>query len=108
MKAKDSNPNVIFMLVDYETEELCKQNGLTVWGATAELFNCLGNKIKIIELLSEAGIPFIPNVCSNIKSYQHLLELTSNFNTNKICIQAQDGCGGWGTFFISNEEDYNR
>lgn len=96
------------MLIDDETEELCKLNGLTLWGVTAELFNYLGNKVKIIDLLSKAGIPFIHNICSTIKSYQHLLELTSSFNTNKICIQAQDGCGGWGTFFISNEADYSR
>jgi biotin carboxylase len=108
MKNKDKKPNVILMLIDDETEELCKLNGLTLWGVTAELFNYLGNKVKIIDLLSKAGIPFIHNICSTIKSYQHLLELTSSFNTNKICIQAQDGCGGWGTFFISNEADYSR
>ena len=108
MKVKENNPNVILMLIDNETEELCKQNGLNLWGATPELFNYLGNKVKIIDLLTKAGIPFIPNVCSSITGYQHLLKLSSSFNTNKICIQAQDGCGGWGTYFIFNEEDYNR
>jgi biotin carboxylase len=73
MKSKDPNPNVMFMGVDNETDELCKQNGLTNWGATAELYNYLGNKVKIIDLLAKAGIPSIPNVRSVINSYQHLL-----------------------------------
>ncbi len=73
MKAKDPNPNVMFLLFDHETDELCRQNGLTNWGVSAELFNYLGNKVKIIDLLTKAGIPFIPNVRSHINSYQHLL-----------------------------------
>jgi hypothetical protein len=39
MKAKDPNPNVIFVMINNETEELCKQNGLTIWGASVETFN---------------------------------------------------------------------
>lgn len=45
MKAKDPNPNVIFFLINSETDELCKKNGLNKWGISAELYNYLGNKV---------------------------------------------------------------
>jgi hypothetical protein len=62
--------------------------------------------VKIINLLKEINIPFIPNVCSQIHSYEHLLQLAAAFNTNKIVIQAEDGGSGFGTYFIFGKADY--
>jgi biotin carboxylase len=106
MKQKDPNPNVIFMLIDSETEELCQKKGLKNWGTTSYLYSYLGNKVKMVDLLIKSEIPFIPNIRSKIDSYQHLLQLTEGFNTPKIVVQDQDGCGGYGTFAISSENDY--
>jgi biotin carboxylase len=52
--------------------------------------------------LKKAEIPYIPNVCSKIDSYKHLLEIASKFGTSSIVTQAQNGSGGKGTNFISN------
>lgn len=77
-------------------------------GVTAKMFDYLGNKVKIVEHLKEAEIPFIPNIISKINSYEHLLEITSNFNSSKLVIQGQDGMSGSSTFFVLNEEDYKK
>lgn len=76
-----------------------------MWFPEVQQYNYLGNKVKIIDELKKAGIPYVPNVCSKIDSYSHFLELTKDFG-DKIIVQCHNGIGGWGTMKIFNEEDY--
>jgi hypothetical protein len=69
MRSKDPNPNVMFMVCTEETDRICKENGLRNWGSSIKLHDYLSNKVKVLDLLRRADIPFIPNVCSKIESY---------------------------------------
>jgi hypothetical protein len=60
----------------------------------------LGNKVKLIEVLKNAKIPFIPNVCSKINSYDKLVEIGAQLGGGSIVVQMQAGYEGRGTIFI--------
>jgi biotin carboxylase len=72
-----------------EIDQICKENGLTCWAIDAELYQYLGNKVSIIDVLKKADVPFIPNICAKIESYRHLMEMAIKLKTLSIVIQDQ-------------------
>jgi hypothetical protein len=52
--------------------------------------------------LKTAKIPFIPSVCSKIKSYKQLMEIGAQLGSSSLVVQDPNGFEGRGTIFISN------
>jgi len=103
MKSKSENPRVFFMLIDEESEKLSEANGLSMWCGPYQICQELGNKVAVLEILRKLNIPFIPNVCSRIENYQHLLQLSQSFQTDNLVVQSEIGLSGMTTYFISSE-----
>jgi hypothetical protein len=51
MKKKDPNPNVLIWFITPDLEEFCRDNGINMWNASADLFNRLANKVRIMDLV---------------------------------------------------------
>ena len=60
----------VFLMFDEESEKLCKDLGLDVWFPPAALRESMDNKIETVRLGNRAGVPSVPNVLSEVKSYQ--------------------------------------
>lgn len=69
MKSKGKHPKACLVSSNPECQKICKENSIEVWGPSSDIFEYLGNKVKVVEVLKDAGIPFIPNVLSSITSY---------------------------------------
>jgi biotin carboxylase len=69
MKSKDPKPSIITVIITEKVQKICKENDIEFWGISAELYDFLANKVKVVDLLKKANIPYIPNVCSRIESY---------------------------------------
>ena len=72
MRSKAVIPNVLYMMTrDSVAGELCRQNNFNLWSASHEVKAIIGNKVKVIEHYQKANIPYIPNICTKIQSYEH-------------------------------------
>lgn len=107
-RAKDGKGGkVVFLFFDEQTEALCEQLGLEVCFPSAQLRREIDNKIMTTRIGDRAGIASVPNVLTKLASYQQMRELTGNLGQD-VVIQTAFGDSGHTTFFISNEEDWNK
>lgn len=98
---------VVFLFFDEQTEALCEQLGLEVCFPSAQLRREIDNKIMTTRIGDRAGIASVPNVLTKLESYQQMRELTGNLGQD-VVIQTAFGDSGHTTFFISNEDDWNK
>ncbi|MDZ7648966.1 MAG: hypothetical protein U5K54_18340 [Cytophagales bacterium] len=68
----------------------------------------MDNKVNTNRIAEKAGVPCVPYILSNVKSYDHLNLLTKNKLGTDLVIQTPFGDSGHTTFFISNEEEWNK
>ncbi len=104
--AKQSG-KVLFLMFDEETERLTRELGLELIFPSAELRNSLDNKVNTNRIAEKAQVPCVPYVLSKVENYTHLLHVAENLGTDLV-IQTPFGDSGHTTFFISNEEEYNK
>ena len=107
MEHRGPGGKAVFLFFDEETEALCEELGLEVCFPPAELRREVDDKISATRIADRAGVPSVPNVLSKVKSYEHLREVSSELGDDLV-IQTAFGDSGHTTFFISNEEDWNR
>ena len=106
-KKKGEKGKALFLMFDEKTEKLAKKHGLDVCFPPASLRTFMDNKVNTNRIAEKAGVPCVPNVLTKVKNYIHLREVSKVLG-NDLVVQTPFGDSGHTTFFISNEEDYNK
>ncbi|CAN5752650.1 biotin carboxylase [soil metagenome] len=107
MEKRGPGGKAVFLFFDEETEELCRELGLEVCFPPAELRREVDDKISTTRIADRAGVPSVPNVLSEVRDYDHLREVSAELGEHLV-IQTAFGDSGHTTFFISDEEDWDR
>jgi len=97
----------VFLMFDEQTEKLCNDLGLDVWFPSAALRQKLDNKIETVRIGDRAGVPSVPNVLARVSSYEELTEAAKGLG-NDLVLQSAFGDSGKTTYFISNEEEWDK
>ncbi len=97
----------VFLMFDEKTEQLAEDSELEVWFPSAALRNKIDDKIETVRIGNKAGVPSVPNALGKVSSYTGLRELSEALGEHLV-VQTPYGDSGHTTFFISNEEDYNK
>lgn len=98
---------VMFLMFNEKTEALAKKLGLEVMFPSAEMRTLMDNKVNTNRIAEKAGVPCVPNVLSKVSSYKQLCEVSKKLGSDLV-VQTPFGDSGHTTFFISNEEEYNK
>jgi hypothetical protein len=104
---RGSNGKAVFLMFDEQTEKLCRDLGLEVWFPPAELRQKLDNKIETVRIGDRAGVPSVPNVLARVSSYEELTEAAKELGDDLV-LQSAFGDSGKTTYFISNQEEWEK
>lgn len=109
LNKRGTNAKAVFLMFDEETEQLCAELGLEVWFPKAALRQRVDNKIETVRIGNRAGVPSVPNTLAEVHSYQQLCELTNQTGLgHDLVLQTAFGDSGHTTFFIANQQDFER
>ena len=97
----------MFLMFDEKTEKLAKKLGLEIMFPSAKMRNFMDNKVNTNRIAEKAGVACVPYVLTPVKSYEHLNKVAKKLGTDLV-IQTPFGDSGHTTFFIKNEEEYNK
>jgi biotin carboxylase len=97
----------MFLMFDEKTEKLAKKLGLQIMFPSAKMRTFMDNKVNTNRIAEKAGVPCVPYVLSSVTDYKHLNKISKVLGTDLV-IQTPFGDSGHTTFFISNEEEYNK
>lgn len=97
----------MFLMFDEQTEELAKKQGLDIMFPSAEMRTFMDNKVNTNRIAEKAGVPCVPNILTPVKDYKHLQKVSAHLGTDLV-IQTPFGDSGHTTFFVSNEEEFNK
>lgn len=98
---------VLFLMFDGETEALAEELGLEVCFPPAKLRTYIDNKVTTTRIANEAGVDSVPNVLAKVDSYETLLDVSEALGSDLV-VQTPFGDSGHTTFFISNEEEWEK
>ncbi len=107
IRSRGDHGKALYLMFDSRTEELSKKLGLDVAFPSAEMRISMDNKVNTNRIAEKAGVACVPNILHNVKNYQHLREVSAHLG-NDLVVQTPFGDSGHTTFFISNEEEYNK
>ncbi|PQJ82914.1 biotin carboxylase [Polaribacter glomeratus] len=110
LKTRGTDKNAgkaMFLMFDETTEMLAKKLGLQIMFPSAKMRTFMDNKVNTNRIAEKAGVPCVPYVLSQVKDYEHLNKVSKALGTDLV-IQTPFGDSGHTTFFISNEEEYNK
>ncbi len=69
----------------------------------------MDNKIETVRIGNKAGVPSVPNVLAEVKSYEDLRETCEKAGIgHDLVLQSAFGDSGHTTFFIKSEADFRR
>ncbi len=109
VKRRGGKPKFVFLMFDEETERLAKELGADVWFPKAALRTKMDNKIETVRIGNKAGVPSVPNVLAEVKSYDGLRETCEKAGIgHDLVLQSAYGDSGHTTFFIKSEADFRR
>jgi hypothetical protein len=98
-----------FLMFDETTEQICKELGIEVWFPKATLRQRCDNKMETVRIGNKAKVQSVPNALAGAKSYAELAAAAKKAALGSdLVVQTAFGDSGHTTFFISNEEEYNR
>ena len=97
----------MFLMFNEKTEELAEKLGLEIMFPKAEMRNFLDNKVNTNRIAERAGVACVPYVLSKVTDYEQLREVSKHLG-DELVIQTPFGDSGHTTFFISNEEEYQK
>jgi glutathione synthase/RimK-type ligase-like ATP-grasp enzyme len=97
----------MFLMFDEQTEKLAKKLGLQVMFPTAKMRTFMDNKVNTNRIAEKAGVPCVPYVLSPVNDYAHLNKMSKSLGKDLV-IQTPFGDSGHTTFFISNEQEFNK
>lgn len=98
---------VMFLMFDEDTEALAQELGLDVCFPPAALRQRMDNKVETTRIGNEAGVASVPNVLTKLASYDVLRKVGQTLGP-ELVVQTPFGDSGHTTFFISNEDDWNK
>lgn len=98
---------VLFLMFDEDTEALAQELGLEVCFPPAKLRTYIDNKVTTTRIANEAGVDSVPNVLAKVDSYETLLKVSKKLGSDLV-VQTPFGDSGHTTFFISNEEEWEK
>lgn len=102
-------PKVAMVFFNEETEHICEELGYDLILPPAALRTRLDSKIVTTKLGNEAGAPSVPNVLSKGTNWKALRKVADKAALgDELVVQTPYGDSGKTTFFINNEEDWNR
>lgn len=107
MKSKGKKPKAVFLMFDERVEKICRELGLEVWFPKASLRQRIDHKIETVRIGNKAGVPSVPNILSEIKSWDHLQKVAKGLG-NDLVLQSAYGDSGHTTFFVRRERDFKR
>ena len=107
IKGRGKRPKVVFLMFDKETEKLARKLGMEVWFPKAKLRNALDDKIATVRVGNSAGVPSVPNVLTELDSYDTLRKVSKKLGPDLV-LQTAYGDSGHTTFFVSKESDWKR
>ncbi|MBI1207695.1 MAG: biotin carboxylase [Azospirillum sp.] len=107
LKQRPGEVKLVFLMFDERTEELAKELGLDIWFPSAGLRSRVDNKIETVRIGNKAGVPSVPNILSEVKSWGHLQEVAAALGDDLV-LQSAFGDSGHTTFFVKTEADFRR
>ncbi|MEM7696373.1 MAG: biotin carboxylase [Pseudomonadota bacterium] len=106
---RPGDPRFVFLMFDEETEKFAKDIGGEVWFPPASLRNRVDNKIETVRIGDKAGVPSVPNVLSEVTSYEQLMDVAKDAGVgDDLVLQSAFGDSGHTTFFIKSEADFRK
>ena len=109
VKSRGGKPKFVFLMFDEKTEKLVKELGGEVWFPKAKLRQSMDNKIETVRIGNKAGVPSVPNVLSEVTSYEQLREVCKKAGIgHDLVLQSAFGDSGHTTFFIKSEADFRK
>ncbi len=108
IRSRAKGGKALFLMFDEKTEKLAKKLGLEVAFPSAEMRTFMDNKVNTNRIAEKAGVACVPNVLSNVSSYNNLCKISGDKLGTDLVIQTPFGDSGHTTFFIKNEDDYNK
>ncbi|MCB1811423.1 MAG: biotin carboxylase [Candidatus Competibacteraceae bacterium] len=109
INSQGPDPVAIFLMFDEQTEALSQELGLEVWFPPASLRTRCDNKMETVRIGNQAGVPSVPNALAKVNSYAQLQHICAEHGLgNDVVIQTAFGDSGHTTFFIKNENDFNK
>jgi len=97
----------LFLMFDENTEKLAKKLGLEIIFPSAKMRNFMDNKVNTNRIAEKAGVACVPYVLSKVKNYKELRQVSKHLG-EELVVQTPYGDSGHTTFFISNEEEYDK
>lgn len=95
-------------MFDDRTEKLAKQLDLEVCFPPAKMRTYMDNKVNTNRIAEKAKVPCVPYLLSKVKSYKHLTTISKKKLGTDLVIQTPFGDSGHTTFFISNEQEWEK
>jgi carbamoylphosphate synthase large subunit len=106
-KTAGDKGKALFLMFDERTEAAARAIGLEVCFPPAQLRTFLDNKVNTNRIAEKAGVACVPYVLSPVESYSHLRQVAEKLGENLV-VQTPFGDSGHTTFFISNEEEFEK
>lgn len=107
IESRGSGGKAMFLMFDETTEALAEQLGLKICFPPANLRHYLDNKVVTTRIADRAGVASVPNVLTELDSWEQLLAASEGLGT-ELVVQTPFGDSGHTTFFISDEEDWRK
>ncbi len=109
IERRGGNPVATFLMFDEKTEALAKDIGLDIWFPPAKLRQRCDNKMETVRIGDKAGVKSVPNALEKVESYAGLMKTCEQHGLGTdLVIQSAFGDSGHTTFFIANEDDFNK
>lgn len=107
--ADTQNGKALFVMFDERTEEIAKEVGMDIALPPAELRTRLDSKMETTRLGNEAGVASAPNILARADDYETLMQHANEAKLgNNLVVQTPYGDSGRTTFFIRDEDDWER
>ena len=100
IKSRGKKPKAAFLMFDERIEKICKELGIEVWFPKAKLRERIDHKIETVRIGNKAGVPSVPNVLSEIESWEHLKKVAKPVGKDLV-LQSAFGDSGHTTFLRS-------
>ncbi len=107
IKRRGPGGKALFLFFNEKTEVLCRELGLEVCFPPARLREEVDNKINTTRIGNRARVQSVPNVMTQVQSYEQLRKASRRLGED-VVVQTAFGDSGHTTFFISTEKDFDR
>lgn len=100
---------VMFLFYDEALEKMVESLDMTLIMPPNRLVKKIDNKITTTEIGNSVDVPSVPNALVKISDYAELQSIIKQYELgSEVVIQTAYGDSGKTTYFIADEDDYNR